>query len=331
MRSRTMEKLNNQTAWETLSSERKQELLPNNVILLGYRGSHAHGMFVPKNDPDSIDDIDLMGVYVAPLKHYFGFGDTDDKGRHTDVKDRFIGEWDVVSYELKKFVKLLVDFNPNVISLLWIDESDYLVKTPAGQRLVNARNIFSSKKAYLTFTGYAHGQFQKMTSFNQEALADIYRREEDLLSRGCVNEDGALKLKGGLMNAGIAEDLRQYNALRSKYFSGYMGEKRRKLVVKYGYDTKNAAHLIRLLRMGTEFLDTGVLNVRRSDSEELLEIKQGKWALEDVKAEAERLFVKAREANESSKLPEKCDEEGAERLCMEILQDHFKERGHAAP
>ena len=36
---------------------------------------------------------------------------------------------------------------------------------------------------------------------------------------------------------------------------GYMGAKRKELVAKHGYDTKNAAHLIRLLRMGIEFMN----------------------------------------------------------------------------
>ena len=42
------------------------------------------------------------------------------------------------------------------------------------------------------------------------------------------------------------------------------------MVWKYQYDVKNAAHLIRLLRMGTEFLETGRLQVyRTTDADEL--------------------------------------------------------------
>jgi predicted nucleotidyltransferase len=49
-------------------------------------------------------------------------------------------------------------------------------------------------------------------------------------------------------------------------FKGYMGDKRKALVERHGYDTKNAAHLIRLLRMGIEFLRDGELNVQRHDA-----------------------------------------------------------------
>ena len=74
-----------------------------------------------------------------------------------------------------------------------------------------------------------------------------------------------------------------------------MGQKRRELVRRVGYDAKNAAHLIRLLRMGIEFLIEGTMHVERADAPELLDIKRGEWPLEKVKAEAERLFQLSQE------------------------------------
>lgn len=85
---------------------------------------------------------------------------------------------------------------------------------------------------------------------------------------------------------------------------GYMGEKRKTLVDKFGYDVKNAAHMIRLLRMACETLETGTITVRRPDAEEIIEIKRGAWTLDQVIAEGERLFGRAHEALESCKLPE---------------------------
>lgn len=75
---------------------------------------------------------------------------------------------------------------------------------------------------------------------------------------------------------------------------GYMGAKRKELVEEYGYDVKNAAHMIRLLRMACETLETGKLNVRRThDAEFLKEIKQGKHSLAFVMAEATSLLERA--------------------------------------
>ena len=111
------------------------------------------------------------------------------------------------------------------------------------------------------------------------------------------------------------ETLHAFRKLHRKFFSGYMGEKRKALVREFSYDVKNAAHLIRLLRMGIEFLETGVLQVLRPDAEELITIKQGKWTLEQVKEEAERLF--ARFKNLDSPLPEDVDSDAINQLLID--------------
>jgi len=94
---------------------------------------------------------------------------------------------------------------------------------------------------------------------------------------------------------------------RYQEYHGHMGEKRKKLVDKFGYDTKNAAHLIRLLRMGIEFLKDGELYVERFDAGELLSIKRGEWALEAVNKEAERLFGLIDKAYVESLLPKEAN------------------------
>jgi len=45
------------------------------------------------------------------------------------------------------------------------------------------------------------------------------------------------------------------------------------LEAKFGFDTKHAMHLIRLLRMAREILETGVVHVKRPDAEELSAIR----------------------------------------------------------
>lgn len=57
---------------------------------------------------------------------------------------------------------------------------------------------------------------------------------------------------------------------------------RHELEEKFGYDTKHAMHLVRLLRMGREILETGQVIVRRPDAEELLGIRNGTHSYEDI-------------------------------------------------
>lgn len=304
-----------------LSPEQIDRLLPEGLISLCWRGSVAHGMYVPKSDPDSIDDKDVMGIYIGPLEHYLGFG-------RKDVYEQWAGEWDCVFYELRKFIGLLLNCNPNVLSLLWLKPNGIIYENEIGTRLREHRDLFVTKKAYHSFSGYAHAQFKKMISFNQVAQALMTQLEEQLTGLG-INPDScdaghALRTFDGQPFVGatpeMMEIVKRYRGERRRYYSGgYMGQKRRELVRRVGYDAKNAAHLIRLLRMGIEFLIEGTMHVERVDAPELLEIKRGAWPLEKVKAEAERLFQLSQEAYVRSSLPPEPDRDRAERLCVQMI------------
>ncbi len=311
-----------------LSPDQIANLLPEGLISLCWRGSVAHGMYVPKSDPDSIDDKDIMGVYIGPLEHYLGFG-------RKEVYEQWEGEWDCVFYELKKFVGLLLNCNPNVLSLLWLKPNGIIHESALGQKLRDNRDLFVTKKAYHSFSGYAHDQFKKMISFNQEAQALMEQLEQQLSSFGIdpdSSDDGnSLRRLDGQPFVGatteMMEVVKRFRGERRRFYSGgYMGLKRRELVRRVGYDAKNAAHLIRLLRMGIEFLTEGTLHVERADGAELLDIKRGEWPLEKVKSEAERLFQLAQEAYVRSSLPPEPDRLRAERLCVEMISEFHKLR-----
>jgi predicted nucleotidyltransferase len=184
------------------------------------------------------------------------------------------GEWDIVIYEVKKFVSLLAKGNPNVLSLLWLPDKHIIKATDAGRLLLNSRDLFVGKHVYKSFTGYAYSQLKKMEN------------------HACM---------------------------------GYMGEKRKQLVQKFGYDTKNAAHLIRLLRMSIEFLVEGALEVERRDATQLLQIKNGEWTLPEVKKEAERLFALADDAYIKSTLPINPDTCMINDLLINIIEMHWRD------
>jgi hypothetical protein len=62
--------------------------------------------------------------------------------------------------------------------------------------------------------------------------------------------------------------------------------------IRFGYDTKHAMHLVRLLRSGYEILTTGDLMVRRPDAQELLSIRAGKWSYDQVVSYADEMVAK---------------------------------------
>lgn len=234
-------------------------------ILSGYRGSIAHGTYRPPKEPNSIDDKDAMAICVLPEVYYLGLKNFGSRGTQEIKRD----EWDIVIYDVRKFISLLAKGNPNVMSLLWLSPQYYLTTTPAGQQIIDRRDIFSAKHVYRSFTGYAYSQLSRME-----------RHEHH----------------------------------------GYMGEKRKQLVEQHGHDTKNASHLIRLLRMSIEFLNTGELFVEREDASQLIDIKRGLWTLERVKLEADSLFKRAETAYLRSSLPEKPDMDEVNALCVAVIQ-----------
>jgi len=244
------------------------EELKERSILYAYRGSKSHNTYVPSTDPHSIDDIDTMAIYIAPKNYYLGV-----KQKQFKSKYRVEGEYDEVFEEVARFIGLLLKQNPNVLGMLWLKPHLYIKKKPLGQLLIDNKEIFSSRIAYKSFTGYAHAQLYKMDHI-----------------------------------AG----------------NGYLGAKRKKLVKKFGYDTKNGSHCLRLLQMGLEFITTGELNVWREDAQKYINIKQGKWTLDEVRKEAERLFKLTDQAIISSPLPLKPDIKKADELCMYIIEEGLK-------
>ncbi|GAB4543635.1 MAG: hypothetical protein Tsb0014_37420 [Pleurocapsa sp.] len=99
--------------------------------------------------------------------------------------------------------------------------------------------------------------------------------------------------------------------------------KRAELEAKCGYDSKHAAHCIRLLRMGNEILTTGKVNVDRQgiDAEELLEIRLGNVSYDLVLEEAENLFTQLDSSYEVSILPYNVDREKVNQLCIELVEE----------
>lgn len=94
---------------------------------------------------------------------------------------------------------------------------------------------------------------------------------------------------------------------------------RGELEEKFGYDTKHAMHLVRLLRMGAEALETGVLNVKRPDAEELLAIRNGAWTYEEVVEYAEHMDNYVRDVlYPNTVLPKKPDLKLAAQLIIDV-------------
>lgn len=95
---------------------------------------------------------------------------------------------------------------------------------------------------------------------------------------------------------------------------------------KYGYDTKHAMHLVRLLRTGYEILTEGVVHVYRPDAKELLEIRDGKYSYEGILEYAQELEDKVESAYKTTSLRRQVNTNKAAELLAEILEDCWSAR-----
>ena len=260
------------TANIILQDELLRQLEPQ-VILSGYRGSIAHDTY---EENTTHDDKDIMGIFVPPKNIVYGLDrmETIERAIGEKLSEKRTVVWDIVYYSLPKYLNLILKQNPNVLTLLWLEERFYLKRTKWGQRLIDARQELLSKQCYHSFCGYASGQLHRMTHHHP---------------------------------------------------TGRMGAKRKELVENFGFDVKNASHLIRLLKMGIEVLTIGELIVTRPDNNMLLEIKRGEWPLQKVLDYSDSLFRLMEEAFIKSTLQNRVDHRFVNSLCMEIMEGFEKE------
>jgi predicted nucleotidyltransferase len=163
--------------------------LQKGTIFLCKAGSHAYGTNTPASD------LDIRGVAIPPLRYFYGFL---NKFEQAEMK----GEIDGVIYDVRKFVALAVECNPNIIELLFTDESDWLVTSPAWSRLHFERESFLTKAARHRFAGYAFSQLKRIKS-HRSFLLNPRDRKPERADFGLPEHSTIPKEELGLINSRI--------------------------------------------------------------------------------------------------------------------------------
>lgn len=128
--------------------------LPERTLYLTLHGSHAYGT----NTPES--DVDVRGIAVAPKDFYLGVGQGFEQATQLDPVDLTV-------FELRKFLKLASDTNPNALELLFTDPSDHLYVHPLMRPIFEARDAFLSRRALYTFSGYSRSQMRRIQNHHR--------------------------------------------------------------------------------------------------------------------------------------------------------------------
>jgi predicted nucleotidyltransferase len=351
------------------------EWLPERTIYITRHGSHAYGTNTPTSD------LDLRGIVIAPKPYYHGF------------MQKFEGcvqkppQPDFATFEIRKFFNLAADCNPNVLELLYTDPSDHLLVTPVMERLFAFRDMFLSRKAKHTFSGYAMSQLKRIQGHyrwlkdppkappkredfglpnetlipaDQRAAAEASIRDKvnsweldwlepfDPDERIFIQEQFARRLTEITMwsddeadekvwlsaarSIGLDDNFillmqreRQYTGKQREWEQFQKWKKERNedraiLEAKFGYDTKHATHLVRLMRMCREILIEGKVYVRRPDAEELLAVRAGRWTYEELLIWAKRQDELLTEAMKVSILPKEPNRASLDAICIQLVE-----------
>lgn len=197
-------------------------------ILKSTVGSQLYGTNLDMGDNDE------MAIYIDSPESVLGFlpqredyvWRTAGNGERSGPEDT-----DLISYSLKKYLKLATNGNPTMLLPLFAPDYMLLNCTKEGQELRAMRSHFLSQKAVHRFLGYMRSQKERMLGQSKRHVPN-----------------------------------------------------RPELIEKYGYDTKYAAHALRLSLQGLEIAQFGTLSLpmRADDREHVLAVRRGEFSREEV-------------------------------------------------
>jgi len=331
-------------------------------------GSHAYGTQTPSSDED------IRGIFVAPLKSAFelfqtsfvGQGNLGEKLKGTahaieqgDLNSAGeqlrqameLGQGDLnlavgtvqktgsdeEMQELRKFMKLAADNNPNLVEFLWVDRL-ILHETPVWKKIKEKRDLFLSKKAKFTYSNYAIAQLKRIRVHRGYLLnppkgkperKDFGLPEGSALPR--ESQNAILSIPDEYISDTAKDTVRKEKSFQQALsdWNSYCkwqkerNPKRKELEAKYGFDAKHAMHLVRLLRSCKEILLEGTIHVFRKDHEELNAIRNGAWTYEQLEQYANDFDIELAEIYKTSTLRDKPDHKRISELYQEICQDWY--------
>lgn len=128
-----------------------REIAENNMIFKCVVGSRAYGTHT------SSSDTDIAGVFIAPAECILGLSKRIEQVQYKE------GTTETTLYELRKFIELCLQNNPNIFDSLFAPDDCVLLSTEFFGHILSARHLFLSKKIKYTYTGYMHSQLQRIT------------------------------------------------------------------------------------------------------------------------------------------------------------------------
>lgn len=263
--------------------------LGNNIILLGLGGSYAYGTNVETSD------LDVRGCAVNNAMEIL---------TNVNFEQYCNNETDTTIYSFNKLIHLLSNCNPNTIELLGLKPEHYLYISPIGQKLLDNKNLFLSKRVIQSFGGYAYSQLRRLdnkaarlvgqSGREKHILNSIRNASYNFKNKYFSFDEDSIKLyidksHQKEMDTEIYMDvtlshypLRDYKAMWSEMNNivkdySKIG-KRNKNAIEHNKLAKHMMHLVRLYLMAIDILEKKeIITYRENDHDFLMEIRNGKY------------------------------------------------------
>lgn len=314
--------------------EQQQEHLDwiaDHTIFECVAGSHAYGNSTPESD------IDYRSIVVPPSDFYDGIRTFEQKIEWPDGEDR-------VAVGITKLLVKLQTANPTLMELLWMPEDAIKYITPLYRELRAHRDMFLTLKCRESYHGYARSQLGRIKRHKawmdappvKPTRADFklddaaIMSNELLMKLSDLYEESVVECEGkGDFTRVDTPLLRRLNAERNfakakKVYKEYQdwlknrNPTRAALEAKYGYDTKHASHLVRLMLQARGIAERGELMVRLEgyDLAAIKDVRAGVFAYESMLSMADDMGKDVDDAfaKNPQNLPERCDMDAVIRL-----------------
>lgn len=157
------------------------------------RGSQLYNTALPNGQSDT----DYGGVYIADIDTLLGLS-ANYEPQISDEKH------DTTYYELGRWVELLMKANPNALESLFVPKDKVVGKIhPAVQLIIDNRDLFLTKEAIKSTSGYAYSQVKRARGHNKKCVNPVTERKEVLDFCYTFKNQGSQSMKEFLEEYGL--------------------------------------------------------------------------------------------------------------------------------
>lgn len=152
--------------------------LRRHTILLTIAGSRAFGVHRLNSD------VDIKGVAIPTGADFHGFATPFEQATDplemrcfldvltaTEQAVAAASKLEGTVFDLRKFLRLALDANPNLMDVLFARNEEIRVITPLGKRLRECRDLFLSARVRHTFGSYATAQLKRIETHRRWLLS----------------------------------------------------------------------------------------------------------------------------------------------------------------